>query len=29
LEKYLDEPTRKAFLEEIPAVIEWLYGEGQ
>lgn len=27
-EKYLDEQTRKTFIEEINQVVEWIYGEG-
>jgi hypothetical protein len=28
-EKYLDEATRKTFLEEINKVVDWIYGEGE
>ena len=28
-EKYLDEDTRKKFIEEINKVVEWIYGEGE
>ena len=28
-EKYLDEPTKKVFLEQINQVVEWIYGEGE
>lgn len=28
-EKYLDEQTKKTFLEEINQVVEWIYGEGE
>lgn len=28
-EKYLDEATRKSFLEEINKVVDWIYGEGE
>jgi len=29
LEKYLDEATKKAFIEEINQVVEWIYGDGE
>ena len=28
-EKYLDEPTKKQFLQEINEVVEWIYGDGE
>ena len=28
-EKYLDDATKKTFLEEISQVVEWIYGDGE
>lgn len=29
LEKYLDEATKKTFMEEINQVVDWIYGDGE
>jgi molecular chaperone DnaK (HSP70) len=28
-EKYLDEPTKQKFLQEINQVVDWIYGDGE
>lgn len=28
-EKYLDEKTRKTFIEELNQTVEWIYGDGE
>jgi len=29
LEKYVDEETRKSFLQKINEAVDWIYGDGQ